>query len=163
HLIQTFVAMRGRANGTYRLTGCLFAMHTHDGLEEHLRIIQVTLIVIIDTEPVHFPGTAGFNFSDDGDVVLGLTRHHARVASDACTEINRHSPRIVFRRILRIEGQVARRRLLFKLRKVRMLGILTGSSAPHKVTVFHRVMTLRGNERVLSSSLPHSDVLYNPW
>jgi len=82
HFIQALVAVSRRTDRTNRLTRRFFAVLTQHRLEKHLRVVLVTLVIVIDAQPLHFPLPARLNFPYDRDVVLSLACNNTRVAPD---------------------------------------------------------------------------------
>src|SRR5205807_10291019 len=94
HVVQAFGAVVGRTDRAHHFAGGVFALHASERLKVRLRILDVALVVTVDTDPMHLAAAAHLIFADDGDVVLRLTGDHAGVAADAGREIDRHTPRV---------------------------------------------------------------------
>jgi len=61
-------------------------------LVRHPRVSGVTLEVAVQADPVHLSAFGHLLLADDRDIVLGLARHHAGVATDAGVQIDGHAP-----------------------------------------------------------------------
>ena len=86
-------------------------------------MVHVALIISVDPKPVHLAGPAGLKFAYDGNVVLCLASNDTRIATDTRAQIDGHSPRVVFRRIFRVQGQLSRRYLRFFFGEIGMFPI----------------------------------------
>ena len=57
--------------------------------------MQIAFEVSIDAQPLHIASHLHLLAPDDGNVVLRIAAHDARIATDAAVQIDRHSPRIL--------------------------------------------------------------------
>ena len=92
HLVQAVRAVDGGVHRAYVLARRLLALLTGHGLVEVGGLVDVTLVVVVDPDPVHLAADGDLTLADDGDVVLRLAGNHAGVAADARAQINRHTP-----------------------------------------------------------------------
>src|SRR5712671_3314332 len=59
---------------------------------EKLLLFRAGRIIAVDAQPMHFAATFDLILPDNRYVVFALTSQHARRASDAEVQIDRHSP-----------------------------------------------------------------------
>src|SRR3546814_15502717 len=81
-------------------------MHAGDGLEVRLRRFGRSLMVAIDTDPVHLAPALDLVGADDRYVVLCLTGDGAGAAADAGIEVDDHAPGVAQRRKFGIEARL---------------------------------------------------------
>ncbi len=150
-LVDAVGAVHGRQNRADRFARRVVAVLAHHRLEDRVRARLGAAVVAIDADPVHLPAAPDFVLADDRHVVLGLTRHHARRASGAGIQVDRHSPR-------------ARRRADARPRATATMpparspadGAARKSRERHLAnerTPFHRMMGLRRSQGLTSSGL----------
>ena len=85
--------MNGRGHGTDLLAGSILALHARNWLKHHLRAASgVAGEIPIDPEPMHFAPLRDLDLADNGHVILALAGDHARIASDARIQVDRHPP-----------------------------------------------------------------------
>src|SRR3546814_19305739 len=84
--------MHGGADRADHFARRLLAMHAGDGLEVRLRRFGRSLMVAIDTDPVHLAPALALVGADDRSVVLCLTGDGAGAAADAGIEVDDHAP-----------------------------------------------------------------------
>ena len=80
-------------------------MHAGNRLVVDPGILQAALEVSVDPNPLHFPAARNLVFPDHRNIVLGLARHHAGIASDATIQIDGHAPGVAVVRVGRIDGR----------------------------------------------------------
>ncbi len=144
-----------------------------DGLRQDLRVVvhrRVVLgmrrvgvldrgIITVDANPLHRAALGHLILADDGDVVLRLAGHHARVAARAGVQINRHAPLVLrVQRRVAVEGNVRRdvgvhahhrhvRTAALEAEPGFLLISVDGQLA-HEVAAFHRLMLLGDDDLV---------------
>src|SRR2546427_9934655 len=92
--VQPLVRPVGCEDGTDRLARRDFTMLAEHRQEEVRGLRRLPLRPARDADPVHPPPVRGLSPADDGDVVLGLARDHARLAADARVDVDRHAPAV---------------------------------------------------------------------
>src|ERR1700722_3380382 len=96
HGVEAFGRVHRCADWADLLTGRVFAVLAHHGLEEAARRGQVALEVSVDAQPLHVAADANLLLADHGDVVLGVTAHDAGIAAGATVHVDRHAPGVFF-------------------------------------------------------------------
>src|SRR5207249_2561651 len=87
----------------------VLAMHAWHRLKERpFGSVFVPLEISIDPNPVHLAAARNLFLADNRNVVLRLTGNHARVATHATVQVDRHPPRITVALILVIEILIER-------------------------------------------------------
>ncbi len=67
-------------------------MHARHGLMPEARCVECAGKVAVHANPMHLASHRDLRFADNGNVVFGLAREHAGVATDARGQINGHAP-----------------------------------------------------------------------
>ena len=67
-------------------------MLAHHRLIDHLRIIDIAVVVAVDAQPGHLVVAGHLVFTDYRCVVFSNTSHHASLAAGARVEIDVHAP-----------------------------------------------------------------------
>src|SRR5690606_36347848 len=93
HLVEAFGAMRSSRHGTNCLTRCIVTLLTHHRHEGHLWILGglfqpskvifrcVAAVVLVYSDPMHFPAISHFGFSYYRHVVFSLASDSTSAAS----------------------------------------------------------------------------------
>ena len=94
HVEAVLVVIRGsdRAHRLARRRLAVLAQH-RDEAQLHVGILAFP--VALDADPLHLAALRESLLADDGQIVLGLARDHARLAAGAAIEIDRHGPGVV--------------------------------------------------------------------
>src|SRR5664280_1838210 len=144
HLVDAFLAVRRRGDGADDLAGSLLAVHAHDGLVVHGRVLGRTLVVAVDADPVHLAAATHLVLADGRDVVLGLAGDDARVAARAGRKVHREAPGVlvVFEPIVHADC----RDVLDPAGELRVLAVLLERSRADEVAPFHVEVVLSRGE-----------------
>ena len=93
HHVEALPVVDGCGHRADLLAGSILAVHARNGLEDDLRAARgLAGKVPVDPEPLHLAPLRDLGLADDRHVVLALTGDHARVAPDACVQVDRHPP-----------------------------------------------------------------------
>src|SRR5216110_1150732 len=92
--VQAFVGPIRGEDGADGLARRNFAVLTEHRQKRVLRMLGRALGPALDANPVELATVRRLRLADDGDVVLGLARRHARRASDAEIRVDHHAPAI---------------------------------------------------------------------
>jgi hypothetical protein len=160
--IQAFRIMDRCFDWTYNLAGRALAVHAGHRLKVSTRRLRLAFIVAIDAYPVHFTSACDLCLADDGYVVFRLTRNRACIAADARTQVDRHSPGVSVGLERRIQRCGPGRLVLLRAAKCRVAFKLVHSRNAYDLTPIHRVMVLRGRQRIFTTGFPHLEVAREP-
>jgi hypothetical protein len=149
HVVQPFVAVRGRADRADHLAGGVFALHARHGLEIGFRVVRRTAVIGVHAQPVHLAPAQHLFLADDRDGVLGLAADHAGVAADAGVDVDRHPPLVAVVLEVGIQRDGARRRLVVRAHGSGIADELVARDRAHHPAAFHQVVVLRAGEREL--------------
>jgi hypothetical protein len=127
----------------------IFTMHAKDGLEVRFGAFEFSLVIVVDSQPVHFASARDLSFADNRNIVLGLARNHTGVAAYAGIQINRHAPGMAFIRVLRVQGMAFRGVPL----DLQPIPIFLQRFGAQKISTHQIVMELGAGKRVAVSSL----------
>src|SRR4029077_20706879 len=84
-------------HGADLLARGILALHAWNRLEHDLRVAGgLAGEVPVDPDPMHLARVPNLNLADNRHVVLALAGHHARVATDAGVQVDRHPPLMAF-------------------------------------------------------------------
>ena len=104
HRINPFFGVHRRCNRANLFARSRLAVRTSHRLHNNLwidRVVQrrlrrqrihVCLEVSVNSQPMHLASANYLLFTDNGNVVLSLASHHARVTSRTLVQIDRHTP-----------------------------------------------------------------------
>src|SRR5262245_38795869 len=92
--IQPLVRMVAGVGRTHRLARGGVTLLTQHGPELQPRVRKLALPIAFHANPVHGPADRSLGRTNGRDVVLGPTCRHARFASRAAIEVDRHSPSV---------------------------------------------------------------------
>ncbi len=82
------MVMYRSGDGADFLTGSIFTLDTGKRLELYIRILQRTVHIGIDPDPVHFTLAGNLFLSNDWNVILRLARDDTGIAAGAGIKIN---------------------------------------------------------------------------
>ena len=162
---MTVDGCRNRTNGFARR---LFAVHAHDRLPHDVRILIISRVVPVNSDPVHFAVSSDLFFADDRDVVFSLASGNAGVTSDADVHVDGHAPlrTVPFENLVRIKIvllDLALRKAFTCLQRFHSLlnKACEGASSNNVAVIRHCVstewtVTLRAGDVVLSTNLRKS-------
>src|SRR5215831_12301030 len=103
-LVDALGAGGGREHRAYRFARRVSTVLAHHRLVDYGRIVLGTVVVVINTNPVHDPSALDLILSDDGNVVFRLAGDHASRASDARVQVDHHAPGVFALRLLVPQG-----------------------------------------------------------
>src|SRR6185295_4548028 len=92
--IETVLVMTARIRRAHRLARRRVALLTHHRAVLHLHIGELALEVPLDTDPMQRASSRGLQFADRRNVVFRMASGHARFATGAAVEIDRHAPSV---------------------------------------------------------------------
>src|SRR5947199_3393245 len=165
-VVEALVAVDGGGDRADGLARRVLALHAGDRLVvrlQRLRLLGVAGVVAVHADPVHLAAAADLVLADDGDVVLGHARGHARVAADAGVQVDAHAPRVPFVLVGRVQREVRRRILLHLLREGRRALVLLQARRPHDGAAFHAPVVLRAGQPVALARPAHLGPRRPPW
>src|ERR1039458_7244092 len=154
HVVEALARVTGGLHGADQLAGGVLALHARDGLIIDLGIGDFALVVTVDAQPVHGAAAANLVLADDGDVVFGLTRHHARATARAGSEIDGHAPRVTLVLPLGVESETARRVFGAGMHRLGILLVVLDIAGAEDVAAgVERVLVLGGGEHIAALDL----------
>ena len=149
HVIEPFVAMGCRMNGTNQLARSIFALHARHRLMIHLGIVQRAFVVTIDANPMHLPTAQDFLLTYHRAVIFGDASDDAGIAADARVDIDSHAPGVTFI----LESWIETRFCFFVffrlLSEVWVFAEFFERGAAQQLAPFHQMMELGASERLL--------------
>ena len=83
----------------YQFARRMLAMHARHRHVIEFRIIQRALVIGINPQPEHLTISRHLLFAHNWNVVFDFAGDHARVAANACRQVNRHAPLVALIRI----------------------------------------------------------------
>ena len=69
-------------------------MHTRYRLMNNFWVINLTIIVAINTNPGHFPPIKHLFFADHGNIILRLAGNRTGIATSASSKVDNHAPSV---------------------------------------------------------------------
>src|SRR5262249_8505577 len=159
-IVQPFGAVHRRDHRADQFARRFLALHAGAGLEAGFGMINPTRVITGNAQPVHLAPMHRLFFADDWDVVFGLARDDAGVASYAGVQINSHAPGVTGVRPFGIERFIRRR--FFFAREVRTLAEFVERGRARQIAPFHGVMKLRRGQRLAPARLADRQALAEP-
>src|SRR6185369_3213346 len=94
--IQPLAAVNGCQHRADAFARGVLAMTAENRLEGYLWIILCTLVITVDSDPVHFAATTNFVFSHHRYVVFSLATYYAGAAACAGIQVYGYPPSVFF-------------------------------------------------------------------
>ena len=95
HQVQALVGMNRGVDGTDHFARRILALDASNRLMYETRVLLPAREITVDPDPVHLTTACDLILADDRDVVLALAGDRAGITSNACVQIDRHSPLIL--------------------------------------------------------------------
>src|ERR1035437_3831112 len=151
HLVDAFLAVGRGGDGADDFAGRLLAVHAHDGLVVHRRVLEGALVIAVDADPVHLAAAPNLILADGRDVVLRLAGYDAGVAARAGRQVHRETPGVLVVFVARIHADG--RDVLDLAGEFRVLAVFLERARPHEVAPLHVEVVLRRGELVRAARL----------